>query len=204
MPRVVLDVSSTDDHPRLVPVISWRSEMVYLPRASFLRLEWSEAVTHKKERIDGNAFVHILAIIIVVIIVIAAVLLLAFAANNIDLNQNGSSNSNQNNNPVPTDGNTTLLPGQASALVIVTIHSKHLLLDVNYQLFQNSDLKAEGTISGHSSVIWTITLVFPQNETGLYKSVILATSNGGGFGDVSDQAIITPQNGGTYPVTLNI
>ena len=83
--------------------------------------------------------------------------------------------------------------------MIVTIHSKHLLLDVNYQLFQNSDLKAQGTISGHSSVIWTITLIFPQNETGLYKSVILATSNGGGFGDVSDQAIITPQNGGTYP-----
>jgi len=71
-------------------------------------------------------------------------------------------------------------------------------------LYLNSDLKAEGNIPAHSSVIQTIELVFPENQTGLYSAVILANSSGGGFGDKSDQAIVTPVNNGTYPVTLNI
>jgi uncharacterized iron-regulated membrane protein len=152
---------------------------------------------------NASAFVHIIAIVVVVVMLIVVALLVSLATQNNDVNQNSSSNSN-NNVPVPTNDNTTLLPGEVSAQVIVTIHSTHLLLGVTYNLFLNSDLRAVGDISAHSSVIQTITLVFPSNQTGLYKAVILATSNGGGFGDKSNQAIITPVSGGTYPVTLNV
>ena len=128
---------------------------------------------------------------------------MGLATHNNNADQNGSSNPGPNI-PVPPNNNITLLPGQGSAQVIVTIHSTHLLLGINYQLFVNSDLEATGNVSAHSSVIQTLTLVFPLNQTGLFKAVVLATSNGGGFGDKSDQAIITPENNGTYPVTLNI
>jgi hypothetical protein len=162
-----------------------------------------ENVAQRKNRMDNGAFVHIIAIVVVVVMLIAVAILVGLATQNNDVNQNGSSNSNSNV-PVPTNNNVTLLPGQGSAQVIVTIHSTHLLLGVNYQLFLNSELRAEGEVSAHSSVIQTLTLVFPLNQTGLFKAVVLATSNGGGFGDKSNQAIITPENGGTYPVTLNI
>jgi hypothetical protein len=152
---------------------------------------------------DTGAFVHIIAIVVVVVMLIAVAVLVGLATQNNDVNKNGSSNSN-GNVPTPPNNNVTLLPGQGSAQVIVTIHSTHLLLGVTYHLYLNADLKAEGEVSAHSSVIQTLTLVFPMNQTGLYKAVVLATSNGGGFGDSSNQAIVTPENNGTYPVTLNI
>jgi hypothetical protein len=176
--------------------------MVYLPPAPSFDQN-GENVAQRKTRNDTGAFVHIIAIVVVVVVLIAVAVLVGLGVQNNDVNQNGSSNPN-NNVPVPTNNNVTLLPGQGSAQVIVTIHSTHLLLGVSYHLFLNADLKAEGDVSAHSSVIKTLTLVFPLNQTGLFKAVVLATSNGGGFGDNSNQAIITPENGGTYPVTLDI
>ena len=160
-------------------------------------------MANKERAMKQSGFVHILAIIIVVAIVIVAALFLAFVAPN-DLSQNGSSNTNGNNNLNQSNENITVLPGQVTAQVIVTVHSTHTLFGVSYRLFLDAELKAQGDIPAHSSLIRTITLVFPENQTGLFKAVILATSNGGGFGDKSDQAIISPQSGGTYPITLNI
>lgn len=176
--------------------------MIYLPPVTSFN-ESGENVAQIKRRMDSGAFVHIIAIIVVVVMLIAVALLAALATQNNDVNQNGSSNSN-GNVPITPNNNVTLLPGQGSAQVIVTIHSQHVLLGVTYHLFLNADLQAQGDISAHSSVIQTLTLVFPLNQTGLFKAVVLATSSGGGFGDDSNQAIITPENGGTYPVTLNI
>lgn len=152
---------------------------------------------------DRDGFAHIIAVIVIVAIVIIAALIWADESSN----QNGSFNPNNgsNNNSSNNSGNNiTLLPGQASAQVIVTIHSTHSIFSVHYVLYLNSDQKAEGDIPAHSSVIQTIELIFPENQTGLYSAVILANSSGGGFGDKSDQAVVTPVNNGTYPVTLNI
>jgi uncharacterized membrane protein YjgN (DUF898 family) len=161
-------------------------------------------MAQRKKRVNGGAFMHIVAIVAIVVILIVAALFLAFTTDNNKLDQSGSPNTTDNNGANPSTNNSTLLSGQASAQVIVTIHSTHLIFDVQYHLFLNTDQMAEGDIAAHSSVIHTITLVFPENQTGLYKAVILATSNGGGFGDKSDQVIVDPVNGGTYPVTLNI
>ena len=161
-------------------------------------------MTPRRVRPDEAAFVHILAIVVIVLIVVVAGLLLAFATDNNKLNQSGSPASPDNGATNTSTDNFTLLPGQASAQVIVTVHSTHLLFHVQYHLFLNTEQRAEGRIAAHSSVIQTITLVFPANQTGLFKAVILATSDGGGFGDKSDQVVITPADGGTYPITLNI
>lgn len=144
---------------------------------------------------NKSGFAHIIAIVVIVVIVIIAALIWA----------DESSSQNNSFNPINnSNNNITLLPGQASAHVIVTIHSTHSIFGIHYVLYLNSDAKADGDIPAHSSVIQTIELVFPENQTGLYAAVILANSSGGGFGDKSDQAIITPVNNGTYPVTLNI
>jgi hypothetical protein len=158
----------------------------------------------RKARSDTNAFVHLAVLIVVLVIVVAAGLLLAFVTQDNSLDQNGSPGSPGSNGTNTSSDNSTLLPGETSAQVIVTVHSTHLLFHVQYQLFLNTDMWAEGRLAAHSSVIHTITLAFPENQTGLFKAVILATSEGGGFGDKSDQAIVTPVGGGTYPITLNI
>jgi hypothetical protein len=88
--------------------------------------------------------------------------------------------------------------------VIVTLRSTHSIFSVHYVLYLNSDKQAEGDVHARSAAIQTITLVFPENQTGRFKAVVLVTSSGGGFGDKNDQAVITPVNGGTYPVTLKI
>lgn len=149
---------------------------------------------------------QIVAIIAVIVIVIIAVVVLAFVTSNNSSNENGApSSTNDTNNSISNStSNVTLLPGQTSAQVIVTIHSTHSVFHVHYMLYLNSELKAEGDLPGHSSVIQTITLVFPEDQTGLFSAVVLATSSGGGFGDKSAQAVITPVSNGTYPVTLNI
>lgn len=118
-----------------------------------------------------------MAIVAVVFILIFAALFLAFATDNNKLDQSGSPNTTDSSSPNPSANNSTLLSGQASAQVIVTIHSTHLIFDVQYHRFQNTDQMAEGDIAAHSSVIHMITLVFPENQTGLYKAAILATSN---------------------------
>jgi hypothetical protein len=169
-----------------------------------LSIERSANVAPRRVRPDEAAFIHIVAIVVIVLLVVVAALWLGFANNNNSLNQSGSPSTPDNSGTNMSTDNFTLLPGEASAQVIVTVHSTHLLFHVQYHLFLNTDEKAEGTIAAHSSVIQTITLVFPANQTGLYKAVILATSDGGGFGDKSDQVIITPVEGGTYPITLNI
>lgn len=151
-------------------------------------------------RMDKRGFAHIIAIIVIVAIVIIAALVWADESSS----QNGSFNGSNSNSSNNSRNNITLLPGQASAQVIVTIHSTHSIFSVHYVLYLNSDSKAEGDIPAHSSVIQTIELVFPENQTGLYSAVILANSSGGGFGDKSDQAIVTPVSNGTYPITLNI
>ena len=96
------------------------------------------------------------------------------------------------------------MPGQASAQVVVTIHSVHAFLGVHYMLYSNSVLKADGDLPSGSSIIQTITLFFPENQTGQYSALISATSSGGFFGDQTSNVVVTPANGGTYPVTLNV
>jgi len=152
---------------------------------------------------DNGGFAHIIVLVAVVAIVIIAALAWSYEASK----QNSSSNppdGSNNNGSNGSSNNVTLSQGQASAQVIVTIHSTHSIFSVHYVLYLNSDQKASGDIAAHSSIIQTIQLVFPENQTGLYSVVILANSSGGGFGDMSDQAVVTPVNGGTYPVTLNI
>jgi hypothetical protein len=152
---------------------------------------------------DRYAFVHPIVIIAVVAILVIGALLIVYVL--IPSNETNSSNSpSGSNNNTSGPSNITLLPGQASALVVVTIHSTHSIFEVHYVLYLDSNQKAEGDIAAHSSVIQTMTLVFPENQTGLYKAVILATSSGGGLGNKSDQVVVTPVNNGTYPVTLNI
>jgi hypothetical protein len=161
-------------------------------------------VTSRRMRLDETAFIHIVAIVAIVLIVVVAVLLLAFVTDNSSLDQKRSPGTTDNSGTNTSMENHTLLPGEASAQVIVTVHSTHLIFHVQYHLFLNTEQRAEGLIAAHSSVIQTITLVFPANQTGLFKAVILATSDEGGFGDKSDQVIVTPVDGGTYPITLNI
>jgi hypothetical protein len=158
--------------------------------------------TWAAKKLDARGFAHIIIIVgIIVIIVLAGFALVEVLNSPSDMNSsnspNGSNNSTSNNN-------VTLLPGQASAQVIVTIHSTHSIFTVHYVLYLNSDQKAAGDLGAHDTIIKTITLVFPADQTGLYKVVILATSSGGGLGDKSDQAVVTPVSSGTYPVTLNI
>jgi flagellar basal body-associated protein FliL len=157
-------------------------------------------------KMGRGAFAQIITIIAVIAVVIIAALVLTLVFSNNPSNQNGvpGTTNDTNNSTSNSTSNATLLPGQASAQVIVTIHSTHSIFHVHYVLYLNSDQKAEGDIAAHSSTIQTITLVWPEDQTGLFSAVVLATSSGGGFGDKSNQAIITPVNNGTYPVTLNV
>ena len=150
---------------------------------------------------DQKGIVHIIAIVVVVIVVIVAALAWVIVSSNNSVSEGGSDNSNNNSN---STNNGTLLPGQASALVIVTIHSVHIISGVHYMLYLNSILKADGDLPPGSSLIQTITLFFPQNQTGVYNALISATSSGGLLGGQSSNAVVTPVNGGTYPVTLNV
>ncbi len=159
--------------------------------------------TRVDRKIDKDGFAHIIALVAVAAIVIIAALAWSYEASKQNSSFNPSDGSN-NSGSNGSDHNVTLSQGQASAQVIVTIHSTHSIFSVHYVLYLNSDQKAAGDISAHSSIIYTIQLVFAENQTGLYSAVILANSSGGGFGDKSDQAVVTPVSGGTYPVTLNI
>jgi hypothetical protein len=63
---------------------------------------------------------------------------------------------------------------------------------------------ADGTLTSGSSIVQTLTVFFPENQTGEYTALISATSNGGFFGEKSSHVVVTPENGGIYPVTLSI
>lgn len=148
---------------------------------------------------------HIIAVVAIIAVVIIAVIALSvISSNNNSTGGPSSTNGSNGNNLTASNTSIALQPGQASAVAIVTIHSTHSIFHVHYQLFLNADLQAEGDVAAHSSVINTVTIVFPANQTGLYKAVVLATSTGGGFGDKSDQAVVTPVDGGTYPITLDV
>ena len=147
-----------------------------------------------------SGIVHIIAILVIVLIVLVVGLAWVFTSSN---NIPGGSTSNGSNNPNPT-ANTTLLPGQASAQVVVTINSIHSIFDVHYSLYLNSDLVADGTLTSGSSIVQTLTVFFPENQTGQYSATISATSSGGFLGAKSSLVVVTPENGGIYPVTLSI
>jgi len=151
--------------------------------------------------LDRDGIAHIIAIVMVALVVIIAALAWVWISSSNSSSEGGFYYSNNNTN---TTNNGTSLPGQASAQLVVTIHSVHAFFGVHYMLYLNSVLKADGDLPSGSSIIQTLTLFFPENETGQYNALISATSNGGFFGAQSSNVVITPVNGGVYPVTLSV
>ncbi len=112
--------------------------------------------------------------------------------------------SGQGNACIPEASGRPLLACESSAKAIVTIHSTHSLLGVHYSLYTNDELQADGNLAAGSSIITTVTIIFPTNESGHYRTVIMATSDWNGLLRNSDQAILTVECNQTYPVTLDI
>ncbi len=113
-------------------------------------------------------------------------------------------NGVQGDNCIPDKGDRPLLPCESSAKAIVTINSTHKLFGVHFMLYQNEKLEGEGDLSPGSSIIRTVTIIFPTNESGSYQVVILATSSWNGFLGSSDEAILTVKCNHTYPVFLEV
>jgi hypothetical protein len=127
---------------------------------------------------------------IVIVVIVVAIVIIAIIGALAVLNTSAGSN--------------LLHPGQATATVIVTVHSTHILNSINYDLTLNGVSKYTGSIAAGSSVTKTMTVTFPIDLSGSYDVVVSATSTGGGFGATTDSSTVTCSSGGTYPITLNI
>lgn len=146
---------------------------------------------------------NLIVVAVVAIVIIAALAVIGLSWDALTESEPDSDGDGvpDSRDAAPNDPN---LWNTASATVIVTIQSDHLLFSVDYSLYLNGVLKATGTLNAGSATTKTITHSFLTGITTTTAVVVLATSTGGGFGDESDQRTLTVANGGTYTVTLTI